>query len=132
MIILLFRISSAKKILTAEVVINHTKIQVEVADTDEKRTKGLSRHTPLKENKGMLFVFPTSNYYGFWMKDMEFDLDLIWIENFKIVEITENVSHNNQGIIYKPKKIVDKVLEVNAGFVRKNGIKIGDILKIRN
>lgn len=105
---------------------SQTKIFVEVAETEEKRTRGLSGREKLLDIEGMLFVFETPARHTFWMKDMKFDLDIIWINNKKIVDITENVSHNNQQVIYSPKVPVNMVLEVNAGFVKKNEIKIED------
>lgn len=86
----------------------------------------MGNHAPLKENEAMLFVFPAAGFHSFWMKDMTFDLDFIWINNNRIVDLTENVSHVNQTQIYMPKTEVDNVLEVNAGFIQMYGIKIGD------
>ncbi len=107
-----------------------TKVYVEVADTDAKRIHGLSGREGLKDNEGMLFVFENEGLYSFWMKEMKFDLDFVWIRNNKIVDIIQNVSHNNQEVIYRPKTPVTEVLEINAGFVEKNGIKIGDAVNI--
>jgi uncharacterized protein len=113
-----------------QVKINNKTINVEIADTNAKREKGLSFHEPLSEDEGMLFIFDTPGRYGFWMKDMNFDLDFIWIKNNKIVEITSNVSHNNPGKVYQPKTEVDSVLEVKSGFAKRNQIKIGEQIKI--
>src|SRR5882672_5260542 len=54
-------------------------IQAYNADTDALRTLGLSGHSPLAADEGMLFIFPAPGEYGFWMKDMLFPLDLVWI-----------------------------------------------------
>lgn len=110
----------------SQITINNKIINVEIADTDAKREKGLSFHKPLTDDEGMLFVFENSGFYGFWMKNMQFDLNFIWINNGRVVDITENVSHNNQERIYQSKVMVDEVLEVNAGFVKLNRIRIGD------
>jgi len=115
-----------------EITINDKKIQVEIADTEVKREKGLSFHKPLASDEGMVFVFESPANYGFWMKDMTFDLDFIWIKNSKIVEITENVSHNDQRKVYQPKLPVDQVLEVKAGFAKENDIRIGSGVLIKN
>lgn len=115
----------------SKIIINNKIIDIEIANTEEKRTKGLSLHKPLKENEGMLFIFAQPGFYGFWMKDMLFDLDFIWIQDEKIVDLTENVSHNNQEKIYQPKVPVTQVLEVNSGFVKKNGVKMGDEVRIK-
>jgi hypothetical protein len=105
--------------------------KVEIADTDEKRMQGLSGRESLPENQGMLFVFDVSDYHTFWMKDMNFSLDFIWISRNQIVEISRNIKPED----YQPPKTlvpgnkIDKVLEVNAGFAEKIGIKEGDKLE---
>ena len=52
---------------------------VEIADNDEERVRGLSLREPIEANRGMLFIFDVSGNYSFWMKDMLFALDIIWI-----------------------------------------------------
>jgi uncharacterized membrane protein (UPF0127 family) len=68
------------------------------------------------------------------MKGMNFPLDFIWIRENKVVDITENAPAETKTIpsIYKPKEPVDMVLEVNAGVVKKDKIKIGDIIELIN
>jgi len=117
-----------------KVKINNTEIQVEIADTPEKRTKGLSGRNSLDQNKGMLFVFPKGSNATFWMKDMKFDLDIIWIRDSKIVKIDKNVkapkagTPDNKLTLYKSKQPIDYVLEVNSGFIEKNNIEVGQIV----
>lgn len=114
--------------------VGETKIFVEVADTPEERERGLSGRKDLKENNGMLFVFEKEGYYAFWMKDMLFALDFIWIRKNEIVEINENVKPENYQPpkTLLPKNKVDAVLEVKAGFVKKNNIKIGEKISGNN
>ena len=108
--------------------INGADIQVEIADTPEKQEKGLSGRDSLPEGQGMLFVFPKSDHYSFWMKDMKFGLDFVWIEGDKVVEITPRVRPED----YQPPKAmisgekVDKVLEISAGMAEKLSVKVGD------
>lgn len=104
-------------------------INVEISDTEAKRRQGLSFREFLGEKEGMLFIFETPDYYPFWMKDMKFPLDFIWISGEEIVEVTENVPPDFPGIL-KPSFPVDKVLEVNAGFVKKYQIKPGQKIQI--
>lgn len=105
--------------------------KAEIADTDKKRIRGLSGRESLPENQGMLFVFDTPNYYTFWMKEMNFSLDFIWIRGNKVIEITKNVKSEDYQPpkILVPKNKIDRVLEVNAGFAEKAGIKEGDMLE---
>lgn len=116
--------------------IGMTEIYVEIADTEQSRSQGLSGRKSLAENSGVLFVFPSPGIYEFWMKDMNFPLDFIWIKNGKIVEITENVlppaqTEGKPGVI-RPFFSVDRVLEVNAGFVSKNNLKVGDTVVLNS
>ena len=112
--------------------INQTKIIAEISDNPFKKTKGLSGRDFLPENQGMLFVYNKEDYYSFWMKNMNFPLDFIWINNNRVVEITENVLPKDYQPpkILRPSQKVNMVLEVNAGFAKKNNIKTGDIVII--
>lgn len=116
----------------ALITIASTTIAVEIADTEEKRQKGLGGRAFLGENEGMLFVFPESSTYGFWMKDMQFALDFIWIdEHFSIADITENISPDTFPEIFTPALPVRYILELSAGFVRKNNLQKGSAVVIR-
>lgn len=112
--------------------INETLVKVEVADTAAERSKGLSGRESLAEMAGMLFVFPESKKYQFWMKGMKFPLDLIFIQNTKVVDLIKGASSPPAGqddfslTIYEPTVPVDMLLEVNSGFSDKNNIKVGD------
>ncbi len=116
--------------------INNASLKVEIADNVSKRSKGLAVRQSLGESEGMLFVFERSDKYPFWMKGLKFPLDFVWIKGDKIVDITENVPPPQSGqadsslTIYSPKVEVDKVLELNAGTVKKLDIKVGDIIKL--
>ncbi len=115
-------------------------ISVAIADTPEKQIQGLSGQKTLGENQGMLFKFSKQSQVSFWMKDMNFNLDIIWIENKKIIGITADVPApvNNKRYDaqdtslprYSSPGPVDAVLEVNAGWSKKNNIKVGDELSI--
>ena len=111
--------------------IGNTALKVQVADTVKTRMQGLSGREQLAEDEGMLFVFPYSGKHGFWMKDMNFDLDIIWIKENKVIGISENVkkpetsSFSDLETVYPPQEI-DSVLEVNSGFSKTNDLKIGD------
>lgn len=111
-----------------KVCINKVCIKAELADTLEKRQAGLMFRESLDENRGMLFVFEQEGVYSFWMKNMNFPLDLIWIgQDDKVVDVKCNALPCNElcpSIIVE--NLAKYVLEVNAGFVRKNSIKKGD------
>jgi uncharacterized membrane protein (UPF0127 family) len=116
--------------------INNVKLDLDISDNPFSITKGLSGRKSMSENSGMLFIFPRPAFQVFWMKDMNFPLDMIWISGNKVLRIDENIpTPKDTGGV--PKKIpsqvlVDKVLEVNAGFSRKNNIHPGDEIVLFN
>lgn len=107
------------------------ELRVEVVDTDNAREIGLSGRTHLNNENGMLFDFTNTNISkpSFWMKDMKFDIDIIWIYNNSIVEIEPYVPATYGSInlpTYSPSTDITHVLEVPAGWVDKYKIKVGD------
>ena len=110
------------------------KIYVEVADTLSKRRLGLGKRSNLKRNWGMLFVFDKLKAHHFWMKDMNFPLDIIWLNNNRIVHIIENANPSNSGVnlpILKPLEPANFVLEIAAGQANKLKLKKGDFLNYK-
>ena len=116
-----------------DVTLGGQKIKAEVADSEELRTKGLSERENLPKNKGMLFVFEKADHHQFWMKDMKFSIDIIWINEGRVVDIVENAKPWEKGEanhkVYSPAKSAKYVLEVNAGFVSETKIGIDDEVK---
>lgn len=113
------------------VLLGGQKFHLQVADTNAARAKGLSGQENLGEREAMLFVFNELGKYSFWMKEMKFGLDFIFINNQKVVDLVENVLPPQPG--EKPQSIwskaaFDKVLEVNQGTVKDVGLQIGDQL----
>ncbi|MBI4437781.1 DUF192 domain-containing protein [Candidatus Uhrbacteria bacterium] len=111
--------------------VNGARVRVEVADTQAERVQGLSGHAPLGEEEGMLFLHEAKTIQGYWMKDMLFPLDIIWLDGATIVGFQENAPPENPAktIYYSPVP-VDRVLEVSAGFVAQNAVAIGDVLDV--
>lgn len=113
------------------VVIGNAQLKVKIVDDDSKRKKGLGGIESLDDDKGMLFVFDESGYYGIWMKDMNFPIDIIWLnEAHQVADYQENVSPDTYPKVFKPLVEAKYVLETNAGFIKKEGIKIGDEMTI--
>ncbi len=101
--------------------------EVEVADTKNKRILGLSGRGSLLPTQGMLFIFEEPGIYPFWMKDMNFAIDILWIDEEKrIVHIIESLAPETFPEKYISKNDVLYVLELSEGVVRDMGIKIGD------
>lgn len=117
-----------------QVKIKDTILNVEVADTPGKRSKGLSGRESLATGSGMLFVFPEEKKYQFWMKEMKFPIDFIFIKDGKVVDLLNNASPPNPNQkaetlpIYQPIVPINMMLEVNAGFIQANSIKVGDLV----
>lgn len=112
---------------SSKVEISGTLVEVEVADTPRARTTGLSEHKSLGENEGMWFEFESNGQYRFHMKDMDFSIDIIWLdENKEVVDITADISPQTFPDTFTAKKPFRYVLEVNAGFAEVKGIEIGD------
>ena len=115
--------------------IGKTIVRVQVRDTMAGRGQGLSGVERLEKDEGMLFVFPVEGRHSFWMKDMKFDLDFVWIKDDKVVEITEGVSAPKQGerpVSVRPEGQVNKVLEVNSGWVGRHAIEVEDKVILDN
>jgi uncharacterized protein len=105
---------------------------VEIAQTGQERAQGLSGRDPLGEDSGMLFIFDQPAVYPFWMKDMKFPLDIIWIDNSRVVDIWANAPAPTSADtpLYSPGVAASYVLEVAAGFVDESNLKIGDPVRL--
>jgi len=126
-------VQSAARATSKVVKIKGVTINVEIADTAAARERGLSGRASLGANQGMLFLFDEPDYYGFWMPDMKFNIDIVYIHDDKIVEIAENLPAPKVGedpATYFPRNAAERVLEVNAGVVKANSWKMGDAVQI--
>lgn len=109
--------------------IGNTELKVEIVSTNEKRAKGLSGRKELKENEGMLFVFDKLAKNYFWMKEMNFPLDIIWFDqNKKIIYLEKNVLPSSYPKSFGSDFDSQYVLEVSAFFSDRNNLKIGDFI----
>jgi uncharacterized membrane protein (UPF0127 family) len=107
-------------------------VSVEVVNKESDRNKGLSKRMSLSKDAGMLFVYDQPVKPSFWMKDVYFPLDIIFIsEDFEILEFKENLkSCINSCQFYTPSEPIQYALEVNGGYVTNNGIELGSRVKI--
>lgn len=109
-------------------------LKVDLATTAKTQEQGLSGRKSLKENEGMLFVFDHMDKYSFWMKNMNFPIDIIWIgsastqggEDLHVVYIKKNTLPESYPETFTPNVDAKYVLEVNASFSEKNNLKVGD------
>ena len=124
---------------TPTVKIDDVEFEVEVADTELLRTRGLTGRSHLAERKGMLFI-PDEPYVGpFWMKGMLFPLDFIWIgSDCRVADIKVHARIPAPGTPddmiqrYSPYPRAAYTLEVNAGEAERFGIRVGDKVKFEN
>lgn len=109
------------------------KINIEIADDNNERMKGLMFREKLDENAGMIFIFENEEYQTFWMKNTLIPLDMIFIDkDFKIINIEHAVPCNQEPcVLYKSAKPAKYVLELNGNFTTKNDVKTGDKIIIQ-
>lgn len=99
-----------------------------VVDTQEGRTQGLSGKRFLPGGMSMLFVFDTPDKYGIWMKDMNFPLDIVWLDKYKkIVYTLSNVKPDTYPHVFYPSSEALYVVELPSGFVEANNVKVGGL-----
>jgi len=118
----------SRLILTRTVVdVGGNTFDVMVADTQAKRTRGLSGREILAIDEGLFFIFENPGAPAIWMKDVRFSIDIIWIsEDLRVVYIKNDVSPQSFPEIFTPTGEALYVLEVNSGTVTDKKIKIGD------
>jgi uncharacterized membrane protein (UPF0127 family) len=116
---------------TKQIEINNKIIKTFISDDDCKKELGLAAVNNLQNDQGMLFVFDKSGKYGFWMKDMKFPIDILWIdENFSIVGIEKNVATSTYPQVFGQNFIAEYVLEAPSGFSDENSVLVGNKIKI--
>ena len=130
---LFYRLSKFKE---KTLFINKEILTVYIADSFLTQAVGLMYRKSLPKNKGMLFTTKHDSYYGIWMLNMLFKIDIIWIDsNNKVVDIKANAEPCGSVFhckVFKPRKKAKYILEVNADYAKSKNIKIGTIIKIVN
>jgi uncharacterized membrane protein (UPF0127 family) len=111
-----YQIASSQQKSESTLKFDNKTIVVEVADTDEERSLGLSGRESLPYGHGLLFLFPEAGNYGFWMKDMRFPIDIVWIdEAWQVIGVERGVSPDTFPQAFYPPAPVKYVLELAAG-----------------
>jgi len=109
------------------VTINNSSIDVDVSDNACKRELGLSGRKTLAFGEGMIFVFDFPGNYGFWMQDMNFPLDIVWVDaDLHITGIEKNLSPQTYPEVFGRKYLAQYVLELPAGYSDANDLKVGN------
>lgn len=118
-----------------EITLGGAPLTVEVVNTAESITQGLSGRTEIGAD-GMLFVFPNTVETGFWMKEMRFDLDIVWIADGTVISVLPNVPRPTPGQAlselptYRPDQPFDMVLELPAGQAEELSVARGAIIEL--
>lgn len=120
--------------VSGKATINNHTFKIAVARTSRDKQIGLSGRTSIPDDEAMLFPFDKPDYYSFWMKQMKFPIDIIYINGNKVVTVHKNVQppqgQNADLPIYRPDQPADKVLEIKANLSDKYNIKPGDTVAI--
>jgi len=118
---------------SSSVSIKDTTFNIDIAKTEEEKSRGLGDIKRIPDNQGMLFVFDRPGQHGFWMWGMEFPLDIIFINGDRVVGVYENLPvldpDESNPPIWGKQLVSDRVLEINAGLAKKYDIKVGDKVK---
>ena len=117
--------------------VDNVPLEVQIADTEPRRVRGLMFQDQLPYDQGMIFVFDGPGNYSLWMLNMQFSLDMIWFDNDgKVVHIEQDVPPCKSALeIATCQSIVPEgeavyVLEVTSGFIEKNNVTKDSILTI--
>lgn len=118
-----------------KLVLPRGEIYVQLANTEATRELGLSYRTSIGDDEGMLFVFDKPDNYGFWMKDMNFPIDMVWFsESGQVVHTEEDLATSSYPKVFINKPKAKYVLELNRGVARKHGLYLGsrvDLSKVK-
>ncbi len=129
--VIAFKTSQRKTDKIGHIIAGKAKIPIYLADTEDKRIKGLGGLSSIPRGYGMFFIFDSSGYQSIWMKDMLFSVDIIWIdENNKIVHIEKNISPDTYPKIFTAPAKARFVLELNAGMSESYDLKADDKLTL--
>jgi uncharacterized membrane protein (UPF0127 family) len=109
------------------VTIGDTTVAAELVQSEADITRGLSGRASLPDGQGMLFVMPYTAQHKFWMPDMHFAIDIVWLDDtFKVVDISINATPESYPATFMPSKPALYVLEVPSGFAATHKITIGE------
>lgn len=117
--------------------IQQTSLQVYIADSANEQAVGLGDIPELPATHGMLFIYSQPAQYSYWMKGVEYPIDIIWLKEMTVVDITPNIQPEDPSTAlqdyarYSPAVPVDGVLEVTSGLTDQVGIEIGHHLTVQ-
>ena len=119
-------------VIEASVTINGKTIEIEIADEPDERSRGLMFRESLTKDTGMLFLFDKEGFYSFWMMNVNFNLDIIWINsNGNVVHIERDLPSCFMSCpTYAPRESARYVLELNSGVANELDLLVGSFVGI--
>ncbi len=100
--------------------------EVQIANTEALRVKGLSGTKNLPQNTVMFFDFDKEGYYGIWMKDMLINIDIVFLDkDYNVINFYDDISPNTYPTIYYPESPAMYVIEMASGQRLKSGLDKG-------
>ena len=106
-----------------------TSIDIEIADNDYKRARGLMFRKSIPDDAGMLFIHDHEDILSFWMKNTYISLDMIFVNSEKKIVTIHRHTEPLKEWNYTSTKPATYVIEVNAGFCTRHAIKEGDLIQ---
>lgn len=121
--------AAEKQTLSTELTVNQGNetivLNLEVAACPRERIRGLQGRTSLEDDAGMLFLIDPVDKVSMWMKDTYIPLDILFVDaDYRVVGLVESTTPLSLRSISSP-QLVAAVVEVNAGFIRRSGIRLG-------
>lgn len=112
-----------------QISLNGAVFKVELAQTTAEQSRGLSGRASLGEREGMLFIFAATGTPAFWMREMNFPIDIIWLaDDWRVADISPELSPATYPQTFSPRAPVKYVLEVASGTAQNLNLKIGDLI----
>lgn len=106
--------------------LNGQRFEVTIADTDKTRKRGLSGTSGLAADQAMLFINEYESRHGIWMKDMNYSIDIIWLDSLKkVVHMEREVSPDTYPTVFFPDADARYIVEFRSGTVKDKGLRIG-------
>ncbi|MDB9315748.1 DUF192 domain-containing protein [Spirulina sp. CS-785/01] len=127
------QVSQAQELpVTATAQMGGETIELEVAKTRQQQALGLMFREEISDNRGMLFPFDPPRQVGFWMKNVEVPLDMVFLRDGVILEIAANVPpcHREPCPSYGPNEPIDQVIELRGGRAEELGLETGDRITV--
>jgi len=126
--------NTTERRVEAQVSVGNAGLVVEIANTEQEKARGFSNRDTLDMDSGMLFLFSELAVRHFWMKNMRFPIDVLWIARGSVVGLQENIpfqSDTGEVVRFESNEPADMVLEVSAGWIKEHGVSVGDMVSMR-